>query len=97
MLGPRQEIYRASCNSVEVRLRVNPDSAWIVIRRPGAEPYYRDIADDELPGLLAQYRAIGGDPGRFQAFVNAAESAYQLQHEQLGKPFPDFFGATLQA
>jgi hypothetical protein len=71
MLGPRQEIYRASCNSVEVRLRVNPDSAWIVVRRPGAGPYYRDIADNELSGLLEQYRAIGGDPQKFAAFVNA--------------------------
>jgi len=69
MLGPTQQIYRASCNSVEVRLRVNPDSAWIVIRRPGAEPYYRDIAEIELPGLMAQYRAIDGDAGRFGAFV----------------------------
>jgi hypothetical protein len=36
-------------------------------------------------------------PEKFKAFVNAAESLYRLRHEQLGKPFPDFFGATLQA
>jgi hypothetical protein len=44
-----------------------------------------------------QFQAIGEDPDKFKAFVNAAESAYQLRHEQLAKPFPDFFGATLQA
>jgi len=46
---------------------------------------------------VAEFEAIGEDPDKFKAFVDAAESAYQLNHEQLGKPFPDFFGATLQA
>lgn len=74
MLGPRQEIYRASFNGAEIRLRVNPDNAWIVIRRPGAEPYYRDIAESELPELMAQYRAIDGDAGRFQDFLGRVAS-----------------------
>lgn len=74
MLGPTQFVYRASCKGVEIRLRVNADHAWIVIRRPGAEPFYRDIAESELPGLLAQYRAIDGDADRFQAFISAIET-----------------------
>ena len=62
-----------SCEGSEIRLRINQEGGnWMVIRRPGAEPYYRDIADDELPGLLAQYRAIGGDSRKFQAFVTAS-------------------------
>jgi hypothetical protein len=70
MLGPRQTIYRMSSGGVEIRLRVNADDAWIVIRRAGAEPFYRDISESELPGLLAQYRAIDGSAERFKAFVN---------------------------
>ena len=70
MLGPRQEIYRASCNGVEIRLCINPDNAWVVITRPGAEPYYRDVAESELPGLLEQYRVIDGDAERFNAFTS---------------------------
>ena len=53
-----------------------------------------DIAD--VAATVEAFEAIG-DPEKLKAFVNAAESAYQLRHEQLGKPFPDFFGATLQA
>lgn len=71
MLGPRQEIYRASCNSVEIRLRVNPDNAWVVIRSPGREPFYRDIEEGEVAGVLAKFLAIGKDPERFKAFVGS--------------------------
>ena len=70
MLGPRQQILRMSCNGVEIRLRINPDNAWIVIHRPGEESFYKDIAADALPHVLRQYHAIGKDPERFEAFVN---------------------------
>jgi hypothetical protein len=42
-----------------------------------------------------------GSPGRiiYRLAVKNDSSALVmlLRHEQLGKPFPDFFGATLQA
>jgi hypothetical protein len=74
MLGPRQEIYRASCNSMEIRLRVNPDNAWVVIRSPGRELFYRDIEQGEVAGVLAEFHAIGKDPEKFKTFVNAVEA-----------------------
>jgi hypothetical protein len=45
MLGPTQACYRASSGGVEIRLRVDPDAAWIVIRGPGAESRDFDIPD----------------------------------------------------
>jgi hypothetical protein len=45
----------------------------LVIRRPGVEPYYRDIPEPELSALLAEMEAIGDDADRFQAFVTAAD------------------------
>jgi hypothetical protein len=74
MLGPRQAVYRASCDGVQVRLRVNAgDESWIVIRRPGAEPYYRDIPQDQVASVLAEWEVIDGDPGKFKAFISAIE------------------------
>jgi hypothetical protein len=70
MIGPRQRISRASCNSVEIRLRVNEDCAWIVIRRPGTEPTYRDIPDAKVGETVAAFQAIEGDPERFKAFLS---------------------------
>lgn len=69
-LAPRQEIYRASCLGTEIRIRINPDSAWIVVQRPGAEQYYRDLLPDEVSSVLSDFHAIGKSPQRFEAFVN---------------------------
>lgn len=69
MLGPTQRIYRASCYGVEVRLRVNVDNAWVVIRRPGREPFYRDVDQCKVAGVLAEFEGIAGSPERFNAFV----------------------------
>ena len=74
MLGPRQEIYRASCNGTMIRLRVNVDNAWITIDRPNAEPFYRETDQGEVAGVLAEFRAIGGCPEKFEAFVSALKS-----------------------
>jgi hypothetical protein len=70
MLGPRQAVYRASCEGVQIRLRVNVDESWIIIRRPGAEPCYRDIPQDQVAAVLAEFQAIGEDPAKFKAFTS---------------------------
>lgn len=66
-LAPRQEIYRASSRGVEVRLRVNPDSSWVVIRFPDREPFYKEFEQSEVAAVLARFKAIDGDPERFVA------------------------------
>ena len=70
MMGPRQRIYRASCRGVEIRLRVNVDSAWVTISQPGQEPFYRDIAESEVAGVLAEFHAIGKDAEKFEALAS---------------------------
>jgi hypothetical protein len=75
-LGPRQAVFRASCEGVQVRLRVNPDESWIIIRRPGAEPFYADIPQDQVAAVLAELEAIGEDPEKFKAFVSTIEAQF---------------------
>ena len=70
MLGPTQSVYRASCNGVMIRLRVNPDSAWITIDRPAHEPFYREFSESKIAAVLARFKAIERDPEKFEAFVN---------------------------
>jgi hypothetical protein len=74
MLGPRLAVYQSSCEGAQIRLRVNADESWIIIRRPGGEPYYRDIPEDQVAAVLAEFNAIGEAPEKFQAFVVAALS-----------------------
>ncbi len=74
IVGPRSKLYRASCNGVELQLRVEPDCAWLTIKRPGEERQYRDIAQSEVAGVVEQFEAIGEDVDRFQAFVGMAEA-----------------------
>ncbi len=66
--------YRASAFGIEVRLRVEPDCAWLTIKRPGAEAHYVDIPDAEITDVVDRFLAIGDSPEKFEAFVNAAES-----------------------
>jgi len=68
----KNRIYRSSGFGIEIRLSVTPDGNWLVIRRPGVEPYYRDIPEAELDAVVGEFQAIGEDPAKFQAFVNAA-------------------------
>jgi hypothetical protein len=74
IIGPRCKLYRSSCNGVEVQLRVEPDCAWLTIKRAGEERQYRDIADADVEKVLADFQAIGTNPEKFKAFVNAAEA-----------------------
>jgi hypothetical protein len=67
----KSALYRASCNSVELRLRTEPDgTGWLVITRPGAEASYVEIEDRDVPALVAEFEAIGNDVGRFNAFLS---------------------------
>jgi hypothetical protein len=70
--GPRQQVFRSSCNGVSVRLRVNAgDESWIVIKAPGTEPRYREIPETKVDAVVAEFQAIGDSTERFAAFVNA--------------------------
>lgn len=75
-LGPTQQTFRMSSGGVMVRLRVNDvGGSWITIDDPRrGEPYYADIPESEIGGVLARFQAIDGDPGRFEAFVSALKS-----------------------
>jgi hypothetical protein len=70
-LGPRSYCYRSSCRGVELRLRVDPAAAWLVIRQPGVEPRCVDIPEAEVAAVVDQFTAIGEDPEKFATFVNA--------------------------
>jgi hypothetical protein len=74
MLGPSQAAYRASSGGVELRLRVNQDESWIVIKEPGAEPLYFDIPGAQVAAVTAEFEAIGDSPARLKAFVSAIEA-----------------------
>jgi hypothetical protein len=96
-LSWQNAIFRASCRATEIKLSIQRGSgAVLTIKRPRTETQGIEIPEQDVATLVAEFQAIGEDPEKFEAFVNAAESAYQLRHEQLGKPFPDFFGAMLQ-
>lgn len=71
ILGPKSYCYRASCQSVEIKLRVDPDQSWMVIKRPGQETQYRDIPHDDVASVVQEFKAIGDDVERFNAFVSA--------------------------
>jgi hypothetical protein len=67
-IAPKRVLVAASRLSRSCRVAAHR----LVIRRPGVEPYYRDIPEAELSALLADMEAIGDDLDRFQAFVTAA-------------------------
>jgi hypothetical protein len=70
--GPRQAVYRSSCDGVSVRLRANVgDQSWLIIKKPGVEALYRDIPEDQVSTVVDQFLAIETDPQKFAAFVNA--------------------------
>jgi hypothetical protein len=73
-LGPKCYCFRASCNGIEMKLRVDPGAAWLTIKRPGCEHAYRDIPDAGVAAVVEQFQAIGEDVDRFQAFLSAAEA-----------------------
>jgi len=73
----RSALYRASCLGIEVRLRVEPDCAWLVAKRPGAEAEYHDIPSAEIPRIVERFLSIGEDPEKFNAFLSAAAAVGQ--------------------
>jgi len=56
-----------------LRLRVNPDSSWLVIRVPGSERH-REIPQDQVAAVPTEFQGIGEDAEKFAAFVNADHS-----------------------
>jgi hypothetical protein len=69
-------VYCASFGGVEIRLRVDPEAAWIVIRGPGTESRYFDIPDDQVGSVTAFFPSEGDSPERFQAFVSTIEAQF---------------------
>ena len=45
-----------------------------MIKRPGEDRQYRDIADADVAKGVADFQAIGEDPEKFRAFVDATEA-----------------------
>ena len=50
-------------------MRVEPNGAWLVIKRPEAEAEYRDISSAEIAGVVERFEAIGDSPEKFKALV----------------------------
>jgi len=76
VLGPKQAVHRASSGGVEIRLRVNPDSSWLVIRGPRTESRYFDIPSDQVGVVTSFFPAEGDLPERFKSFVSAIETQF---------------------
>jgi hypothetical protein len=68
-LGPKCYSFVASCNGIEMRLRVDPGASWLTIKRPGRERDYRDIPEGQTAATVEQFLAIGEDPQKFKAFI----------------------------
>jgi hypothetical protein len=73
MVTPRNAIYRSSCNGISIRIVITPDLAYLAIRGRGHD-HYRELAEGDVAKVLAEFQAIGTDPEKFAAFVNAAEA-----------------------
>ncbi len=71
ILGPKSYCYRASCQSVEIKLRVDPDAAWMAIKRPGQETQYRDVPRGDVDSVLQEFEAIGESVEGFNSFIAA--------------------------
>jgi len=72
LITPRNAIYRSSCNGIEIRIVITPDAAYLTIRKPHSEPLYRELAEGDVAKVLADFQAIGEDPEKFTAFIDAA-------------------------
>lgn len=53
-----------------MRLRVNPDEAWIIIKNPSGESKYLDIPDARIGEVVAFFPSQGGSPEKFKSFVS---------------------------
>ncbi len=52
-------------------VRVEPDTAWLTIKRPGAEADYIEVADRDVSALVAEFQAIGDDREKFKTRSSA--------------------------
>jgi len=66
--GSSGGVFRASCNGVELRLRIDADGAWAVVRRPGSPAHYVDLERD-IESTIERFHAINGDRNKFDDFV----------------------------
>ena len=67
--GSSGGVFRASSNGVELRLRLDADAAWCVVKRPGNPADYVDIAERDVESTIERFHAINGDPNKFDDFV----------------------------
>jgi hypothetical protein len=70
----KNKIYRSSCNGVEIRIVQTPGLTYLVVRGRGHD-HYAELPDADVGATVAEFQAIGEDPDRFQAFVNARVAA----------------------
>ena len=72
-------VWRASSKGTEIRLSIHRDTGAILkIKRPGIPETRVEIDLGNVGSTVDQFQAIGGDPAKFQAFVNAAESCVSV-------------------
>ena len=57
-------------------MRVDPDAAWIVIKRPNSAAFYVDINAQDIDGVVARFHAIGEDPDKFDAFCRSVQTGF---------------------
>jgi hypothetical protein len=62
--------HKLSPAGIEPTFRIEPDGAWLVIRRPGLEPSYHEVQDRDVPKMIAELEAIGDSVERFNAFLS---------------------------
>ena len=70
LLGPKQFLYRKSCNGISIKFRINIDAAWLVIERPGCDRDMVEIADKDVESVKAEFDAID-NPEKFSRFVDS--------------------------
>jgi hypothetical protein len=64
--------WRASSNGTELRLSLHRDAGAILkIKRPGIPESRVEIDLGSVGETVDRFRAIGGDPQKFAAFINA--------------------------
>ena len=68
------KIYRSSCDGVEIRIVQTPGLTYLVVRGR-VHDHYAELPDADVGATVEEFQAIGEDPDRFQAFVNARVAA----------------------
>ena len=60
---------------MEIRLRVDLDGSWFMIKRPGETKFF-DLPDDHVGAAIAFFPEQGGSAERFRSFVSAIERRF---------------------